>query len=742
MKIEEIRINGIRGFNYVKDENGDPSPHVIQLNGKHLFLYGENGTGKSSLFDAVEWCLTGEIKEASNRRISKQKNFLVNKFCDDKDNPFVEISFDQRSNPTKFQRSIKASKQLFNYTDEAEACLIESNRIEQFVIDTKKTLWQRFSDLLGFEKLIIFDDQLVRLKNESKRQYTSANTEFVAKKERVDRVKKETEEFERIFENEFGVDWRDRINYQDDHDENKRYNNLETIIDKINKYEEMHKSYFDAQEEKNKNQLLLSQKKKASTISEISKIVNEAYKYFSNYSDLETCPVCNQKIEFKEVYRRLGELRESLAEITRLEFNLNGNIKDVEKYEAILTSYASEMKMLNKDLYGEELVEELAFEDIFRFIRDKKTSIEEERNNLKKKVLMNKQIVIYQEKINHLSEYEAEYSNCEQELKLNEIIYNDIEAYYDKYVELYSKQIRKELNSICENEVTQIYKYINKSDYEPIDNLIIEPDIRTKDITFLAEIKNDSEKIDATEFLSTGHLRCLGFACLIARINAKINNLNFIIIDDPIYSIDHEHRYNLIQYLIELGKKYQLIITSSDRLFFDILRHNFNPNKFVSYETSVSNDCGVTLEIKMKKQKQYIDEAMKYLEMNDYRAASLYARLSLETKLFEIAKKLKLEIPINRMEKITIKELMDAKLRTKLSDKYKGDYPNKALEIGHEFDKLYNHRYFKSLLNGFPLDQEVHYPHEDRIIYSKIEIETVIDSIDKFNKFIDSLPNW
>jgi len=738
MKIEEIRINGIRGFNYVKDENGDPSPHVIKLNGKHLFLYGENGTGKSSLFDAIEWCLTGEIKEASKRKIQNQKDFLINKFSEDQDNPYVEISFAEGHNP--FLRSVNDRKRSFDHVDEADACLIESNRIEQFVIDNKKTLWQRFSDLLGFEELITFDEQLKRLKNESLRQYNSTKTEFKSKEGTVDRIKKEIVELESIFNSEFGVDWKNPFNYQDDKDENKRYINLEKIIDRFNNYQEKYLRYVEVTEEKYKNQSLLKEKRQMSPTSGISKIVNEAHKYLSSIDKLDKCPVCDQKIEFIKVCERLERLNNSLAEITGIESNLTKNIKEIDTYESFLNSLTNEIKNLAQDLYVEEFDKEPTFKDLFIYTRDKTAFSEEECSKLKKKIDMRRKIGMYQEKINNLSEQESSLYECEHELRLKELIYKDIEKFYDKYSELYTEKIRTELSLISENQVTHIYKALNQSNHEPVEELIIEPDLSKKDITFSVKIKNESEMIEATEFLSTGHLRCLGFACLIARIKEKLNNIEFLIIDDPIYSIDHEHRYNLIQYLMELGREYQLIITSSDRLFFDIMRNNFDGNKFVSYKTCVSHDSGIiTLNVKIKKQKQYIDEAKKYLELNDYRAASLYARLSLETKLFDIAKELKLEIPINRMDKITIKEIMGAELQKKLIKKYAPDNPTKEREIDTEFSELRNHRYFKSLLNGFPLDHEVHHPHEDRIFYSKNEVETAIDSINRFNRFIDSL---
>ena len=49
-RIEQITIEGFRGFT---------EPQVVRCKGKHLFVFGFNGRGKSSIVEAVRWCLFG-----------------------------------------------------------------------------------------------------------------------------------------------------------------------------------------------------------------------------------------------------------------------------------------------------------------------------------------------------------------------------------------------------------------------------------------------------------------------------------------------------------------------------------------------------------------------------------------------------------------------------------------------------------------------------------------------------------
>lgn len=49
-RLSNISIEGFKGFTVKQD---------IPLNGKHIFLFGKNGSGKSSIVEAIRWCLFG-----------------------------------------------------------------------------------------------------------------------------------------------------------------------------------------------------------------------------------------------------------------------------------------------------------------------------------------------------------------------------------------------------------------------------------------------------------------------------------------------------------------------------------------------------------------------------------------------------------------------------------------------------------------------------------------------------------
>jgi hypothetical protein len=135
--------------------------------------------------------------------------------------------------------------------------------------------------------------------------------------------------------------------------------------------------------------------------------------------------------------------------------------------------------------------------------------------------------------------------------------------------------------------------------------------------------------------------------------------------------------------------------------------------------------------------KNYIEKAEEHLENKDLRAAALYSRLALETVLSMAAKEIKLEVPYNEVGKIGIKNFIQASIKENL----KGKYSYKSEEIDRHFQKLSDNRYFGHLLNNFPLNQEVHFPHDSRISYVYDEIRDLIKILNDFTDFLLSLIN-
>ena len=94
-KIKSISIAGVRG---IKDSVS------LFLNEKSVLLYGDNGTGKSSISDAIEWFYTDKVSHLSGSEIDL-KDALRNSCQKDNDTASIAISYNRNV--------IDATKSLF-----------------------------------------------------------------------------------------------------------------------------------------------------------------------------------------------------------------------------------------------------------------------------------------------------------------------------------------------------------------------------------------------------------------------------------------------------------------------------------------------------------------------------------------------------------------------------------------------------------------------------------------------------
>jgi chromosome segregation ATPase len=133
-KIKSIQVSGIRG---VKD------PLQLNLNNKSILIFGENGSGKSSLTDAIEWYYLDGVKHLVSEETgsTKGRGSLRNLFISASEEAFVDIQYsDNKLNAIKtIDNSLKVSTS--NTTDDFK---------KYFLATQSENLILRYGDLVEF----------------------------------------------------------------------------------------------------------------------------------------------------------------------------------------------------------------------------------------------------------------------------------------------------------------------------------------------------------------------------------------------------------------------------------------------------------------------------------------------------------------------------------------------------------------------------------------------------------------
>lgn len=104
MRIKMIELYSFRIYQGYHDFNIE--------NKKLIIIYGPNGNGKSTLFDALEWCITGEIKRFKKSTEKSKFNYLFNEEEYKKQNPevYVSIEFEDEGCTHTIKRLIEEDK--------------------------------------------------------------------------------------------------------------------------------------------------------------------------------------------------------------------------------------------------------------------------------------------------------------------------------------------------------------------------------------------------------------------------------------------------------------------------------------------------------------------------------------------------------------------------------------------------------------------------------------------------------
>ena len=84
IKIKQLDINGLRG---VKEQL------ILPLNEKSILLYGDNGTGKSSISDSIEWYYTDRVSHLSSNSEIDLKDALRNSYLDESKSSSISVNF-------------------------------------------------------------------------------------------------------------------------------------------------------------------------------------------------------------------------------------------------------------------------------------------------------------------------------------------------------------------------------------------------------------------------------------------------------------------------------------------------------------------------------------------------------------------------------------------------------------------------------------------------------------------------
>lgn len=341
--------------------------------------------------------------------------------------------------------------------------------------------------------------------------------------------------------------------------------------------------------------------------------IEEAIKYFAAIrapNEKQPCPVCEKAIDdVSHLQMHLNELR------ARLDEDLAPIREEIEKYEKEIERLEELIKCLNdldrkirtqsKLLMDHKSVTETGLgreikdtEDPIVVIGGEINKIQEELKKLATAVKESNQelntieddiskleqiltVLVLETEIDDLLKIREtdEYKEVENNKSELEKFADDVSLIRQAVEAVLQESAKAKLEAAKENIAKMFRTLANRSDFPDLE---IDPD------KFEVLAVKGSEKVPALSIFNTGDLNCAGLSVFLGLGAAQelSHNLGFIVLDDPSQSLDDTHKENLVSVLNSISDEKQLLVSTSESDFRDLIltkvikkkaRYEFDP---------------------------------------------------------------------------------------------------------------------------------------------------------------------
>lgn len=616
-KINEINLKGIRG---TKDTLKLP------LNGKSTLLYGDNGTGKSSITDSLEWFFTDKVEHLSIQEIDL-KEALRNAKIDDSETSEVTLSFtNNKVDATKsiYYKKMKLVSEFNNtsedftkfYTDKKnENLILRFKNLTNFVDNTKGEKLKYLSEIIGFSEVSKKKEVLQKCYNAIKSEITKQN--FEGQKSNLQRVliekigasiSQEKNFIDKINEKIKPLNIGFEIKVIDDIDkvlthltspENNKLNLELAFLENIQNNLDLLKSeigFINSEYCK----YYLEFEKIALDVQSImqtffKELLNSGKNVIAKYHKEDNCPLCLQPKNIEElqseITKRLEEIEESSKKLN--DFNKSKTLvseialERTKRIDALLQNpyiNSNENETLKIEIQkikvkigvfqnastikvtsGEKISEpeKINFiENDFNF----QTKIFERITKIKE-VLKNNSTILY----NEISSSKEAFLNIrliEKQKSILENQQNTLKIIYDEFIKKQKEGLENFITSFS-GKINEFYQFMNPNEpFQELKIVTIGEDDELNGLTI--EYMYEGNWVSPPQkYFSESHLNCFGLSFFLASVIAFNKESKFVVLDDVISSFDSTHRKKFADLIIEKFNDHQFIVLTHEREWFD-----------------------------------------------------------------------------------------------------------------------------------------------------------------------------
>lgn len=621
IKIKQLNIKGIRGIQ---------KPLTLNLSGQSILIYGENGSGKSSISDSMEWFFNDEVKHLSGEEIDL-KEALRNSHLSKTDESFVEIEFTKSElNSTKslkFRKdrlaasSTNDSIALKNYLSQTqkENIILRHHLLTEFIDKTKGNKLKILSDVIGFSEVNKAKDILKRSYNSIKAEIKNKNFEAqiaTQKQIQLDKIGAaigvDINLFERINAIIAPLKLGIEVTSYQKIDEllqilkvpvnNKIIaelnflegckSTLSTLEKEIVLFNEEYRKYYD-------EFVKIKADVRGIMQTYLSELLNIGKGVLKNrYHADESCPLClqpkSQEMLLKEIEIRLKRIEESatakssfdltrqtiekitterIKKLEHIESNVLYNNPENEKLRMAIAHIKAKINAYQKNgrikVTSEEDIESI---ESLKFQPDDfsiLSAVVDKITEIKANLENDNTTVLYSD-ITSARDAFLLIKNFEQEKKVLERQRGSLEIIYNEFVKKQKEELENFITTFS-GTINEFYQFMNPTEqFQELKIVTIGEEDELNGITI--EYKYEGEWVSPPQkYFSESHLNCFGIAFFLASVIAFNEENRFMVLDDVISSFDSNHRKRFADLLFEKFSDYQIILLTHESEWFQYI---------------------------------------------------------------------------------------------------------------------------------------------------------------------------
>ncbi len=627
MRIKSLEISGLRGVKKNLSINLDSS--------KSILIYGDNGSGKSSIADALEWFYYDKVEHLSSEEIgTKGINALRNIFLSDEEDAYVELKYSDSRYDSRKRLFLKKSKlisentnatQVFNdYIDTSlkENLILRYKDLLRFILSTKTEKLKEISSIIGFSEVSrikdVFKKAANELKNDLKRsnfdyhvnakqslimsqvgqnvwndeQYLNAIKELVIPLKLQAEIK-DISSIDNILELIKKPEDKEALTQQLSYEKViESMGNLKSSFDDTrSSYEKFHKKYQEILKDIDKFKKISLEKLLSAGLSVLERRIFE----------VDKCPLCLQEKSRDEL---IDELRKRVEELAVFKKETDELLEEKSSTQRFIQNTLTEIETILKEkclLLEENAGTKKEVEGLKELVSKALESIK--KFSLKDMVKLNtpEEFIcidnsMLQRLVSILSTKKEKIITGKKDDRVFSI-YSKILSVKQAYAEISSLKRASDILTQQQQSMELIYNEFVKKQREGLCSFL---ESISKDINDLYLFMNDSENVSEIKlipldsedefagitlqfkfhsksespphkYLSESHLNCLGICLFLASVKAFNKTNKFFVLDDVISSFDTSHRGRFARLLIEKFSDCQIFLFTHEKDWYELV---------------------------------------------------------------------------------------------------------------------------------------------------------------------------